>query len=144
MGLIDALHTSAAHHGIDVWYQSRALELEHDDDGVTVCTNQGDFSAPYAVVTLPHAVLAGTSVEFSPGLPVWKREAIKKGLPLATWSAYTLFDVEVDKFFSKRGNMLSKELVFVECALLAECKRITGPSKMQCKAEYMCTYSGLW
>ena len=34
-GLIDALHAGAAHHGIDVWYQSRALELEHDDDGVT-------------------------------------------------------------------------------------------------------------
>src|SRR5579862_5220693 len=34
-GLIDALHASAAHHGIDLWYQSRALELEHDDDGVT-------------------------------------------------------------------------------------------------------------
>src|SRR5271170_5558019 len=34
-GLIDALHAGAAHHGIDVWYRSRALELEHDDDGVT-------------------------------------------------------------------------------------------------------------
>jgi len=34
-GLIDALHAGAAHNGIDVWYQSRALELEHDDDGVT-------------------------------------------------------------------------------------------------------------
>ena len=34
-GLIDALHAGAAHHGIEVWYQSRALELEHDDNGVT-------------------------------------------------------------------------------------------------------------
>src|ERR1700687_4181960 len=34
-GLIDALHAGEAHHGIDVWYQSRALELEHDDGGVT-------------------------------------------------------------------------------------------------------------
>ena len=34
-GLIDALHAGAAHYGIDVWYQSRALELEHDDGGVT-------------------------------------------------------------------------------------------------------------
>jgi tricarballylate dehydrogenase len=34
-GLIDALHAGAARHGIDVWYRSRALELKHDDDGVT-------------------------------------------------------------------------------------------------------------
>ena len=34
-GLIDALHAGAKHHGIDVWYHSRALELEHDDNGVT-------------------------------------------------------------------------------------------------------------
>src|SRR5580704_11277222 len=34
-GLIDALHAGATHHGIEVWYRSRALELEHDDNGVT-------------------------------------------------------------------------------------------------------------
>src|SRR6202047_1917745 len=34
-GLIDALHAGAAHHGVEVWYQSRALELKHDDRGVT-------------------------------------------------------------------------------------------------------------
>src|ERR1700738_2647300 len=34
-GLIDALHASAAHHGVEVWYQSRALDLKHEDSGIT-------------------------------------------------------------------------------------------------------------
>ncbi|HVA69189.1 MAG TPA: FAD-dependent tricarballylate dehydrogenase TcuA [Candidatus Binataceae bacterium] len=34
-GLIDALHTAAARNGIEVWYQSRALEILRDDNGVT-------------------------------------------------------------------------------------------------------------
>jgi tricarballylate dehydrogenase len=33
-GLIDALYASAARSGIEVWYESRALELIRDDDGV--------------------------------------------------------------------------------------------------------------
>lgn len=64
--------------GLDIRRNHVVTRICHDDNGVTVCTNQGDFSAPYAVVTLPHAVLAGKSVEFSPGLPGWKRDAIKK------------------------------------------------------------------
>ena len=33
-GLIDALYSAAQRDGIEVWYQSRAIELIHDDDGV--------------------------------------------------------------------------------------------------------------
>jgi monoamine oxidase len=48
-------------------------------DGVTVTTNHGEFQAPYAVVTLPHGVLANTKRSFfSPPLPAWKRDAIAR------------------------------------------------------------------
>jgi tricarballylate dehydrogenase len=33
-GLVDSLYSLAARNGIDVWYQTRALELMHDDRGV--------------------------------------------------------------------------------------------------------------
>jgi tricarballylate dehydrogenase len=33
-GLIDALYGAAERNGIEVWYESRAIELIHDDDGV--------------------------------------------------------------------------------------------------------------
>jgi tricarballylate dehydrogenase len=33
-GLVEALTASAKRHGIDVWFESRALSLLHDDDGV--------------------------------------------------------------------------------------------------------------
>ncbi|HWN56646.1 MAG TPA: FAD-dependent tricarballylate dehydrogenase TcuA [Methylomirabilota bacterium] len=33
-GLIDALYNAAERDGIEVWYESRAIELIHDDDGI--------------------------------------------------------------------------------------------------------------
>src|SRR5665213_369809 len=33
-GLVDALYGAAERNGIEVWYESRAIELVHDDDGV--------------------------------------------------------------------------------------------------------------
>ncbi|MBS1914470.1 MAG: FAD-dependent oxidoreductase [Bacteroidetes bacterium] len=51
--------------------------IAHSGSGVTVTTDQGTFSAPHVVVTLPHGVLANTHAKlFSPKLPEWKREAI--------------------------------------------------------------------
>ncbi|HKV39085.1 MAG TPA: FAD-dependent oxidoreductase [Blastocatellia bacterium] len=57
--------------------------IHQDADEVTVTTNHGEFRAPYAVVTLPHGVLAKGprekgSVRFSPLLPDWKRAAIRR------------------------------------------------------------------
>jgi monoamine oxidase len=53
--------------------------VAQDAGGVTVTTNHGDFHAPYAVVTLPHGVLANAKRSFfSPPLPGWKREAIDR------------------------------------------------------------------
>src|SRR5919106_6697137 len=33
-GLVEALTASAKRHGIDVWFESRAIALLHDDNGV--------------------------------------------------------------------------------------------------------------
>jgi monoamine oxidase len=52
--------------------------IRHNDKDVVVETNHGEFRAAYAVVTLPHPVLASETVEFSPCLPGWKRKAIRK------------------------------------------------------------------
>lgn len=70
------LFVEALADGLDIRRNHIVTRIEYGDDGVTVKTDQGDFSARYAVVTLPHAVLAGGSVEFAPKLPAWKRKAI--------------------------------------------------------------------
>ena len=70
------LFVEALAEGLDIRRNHIVSRIEYGGDGVTVKTNRGDFSARYAVVTLPHAVLAGGTVEFAPKLPVWKRKAI--------------------------------------------------------------------
>ena len=56
--------------------------IAHTETGVTITTNQGDYRADYAVITLPLGVLQGGSVTFEPGLPrAMKRamESLKMG-----------------------------------------------------------------
>ncbi|XP_078677567.1 uncharacterized protein LOC144914052 [Branchiostoma floridae x Branchiostoma belcheri] len=49
------------------------------DDGVTVTTKDGStYTADFAVVTFSMGVLQSNAVEFVPGLPDWKREAISR------------------------------------------------------------------
>ena len=67
--------------GLDIRRGHVASHVQQDAEGVTVTTNRGEFHAPYAVVTLPHGVLAkgpgeAGRVKFSPQLPDWKRAAI--------------------------------------------------------------------
>ena len=70
------LFVEALAEGLDIRRSHVVSCIEYNKDGVTVKTDRGDFSARYAVVTLPHGVLAGGSVEFAPKLPSWKRKAI--------------------------------------------------------------------
>jgi len=48
------------------------------DHGVTIITNQGEFSADRAILTFPLGVLKKNVVQFSPALPVAKQEAINR------------------------------------------------------------------
>ncbi|XP_066283413.1 uncharacterized protein [Branchiostoma lanceolatum] len=51
--------------------------IEWTYDGVTVTTKDGSsYTADFAIVTFSMGVLQSNSVEFVPGLPDWKREAI--------------------------------------------------------------------
>jgi monoamine oxidase len=63
---------------LDIRKEHVVTQIRHGADGVIVKTNQGDFRAPYAVVTLPHGVLKKGSVTFKPALPGWKQEAIDR------------------------------------------------------------------
>jgi len=60
---------------IKLKHQVRRLEWDQKQ-GVTVATNQGQFKAKFAVITLPLGVLQRGSVEFAPALPAAKQHAI--------------------------------------------------------------------
>ncbi len=64
--------------GLDIRMGHVVSDIVYGPHGVTVVTNQGEFNAPYAVVTLPHGVLRSGSVAFTPELPAWKQAAIER------------------------------------------------------------------
>ena len=73
-GYAQLVHYLAA--GLDIRLDHVVGEIAYGPHGVTVSTSQGRFQAPYAIVTLPHGVLHGGAVTFSPPLPRWKLGAI--------------------------------------------------------------------
>jgi monoamine oxidase len=75
-GYVQLVNLLAA--GLDIRLGHVVTEIAHGPLGVTVSTKQGQFSAPHAIVTLPHGVLSSGAVEFSPPLPPWKRSAIQR------------------------------------------------------------------
>ncbi|HWB00374.1 MAG TPA: FAD-dependent oxidoreductase, partial [Pirellulales bacterium] len=52
--------------------------VDHDDKSVVIDTSQGEFTADFAVVTLPLGVLKHRGVEFHPALPERKRDAVQR------------------------------------------------------------------
>ncbi len=63
--------------GLKVKLNHRVRRVEWDQkQGVAVATNQGQFKAKFAVITLPLGVLQHGSVEFAPALPAAKVHAI--------------------------------------------------------------------
>jgi monoamine oxidase len=65
-------------NGLDIRMGHVVSEIAYGPSGVAVTTNHGQFTAPHAIVTLPHGVLSGGSVAFSPPLPAWKQGAIRR------------------------------------------------------------------
>jgi len=63
---------------LDIRLGHAVQEIEYGRAGVVVHTNRGSFSAPRAVITLPHAVLKSDTIGFEPMLPAPKRAAIKR------------------------------------------------------------------
>lgn len=61
-----------------VLYSQVVKRITYGAQGVTVLTNQGTFSAKYAIVTVPLGVLKSGNIEFVPALPAWKQGAINR------------------------------------------------------------------
>ena len=62
--------------GLDIRFNELVREVSWSASGVRVTTTGGVFEADRVVVTLPLGVLKKGEIEFSPGLPRAKREAI--------------------------------------------------------------------
>ncbi len=62
--------------GLDIRLNHVVESIEYGDDGVTIITDQGEFEAYYAVITLPLGVLKSGDVTFDPELPSRKTAAI--------------------------------------------------------------------
>lgn len=64
--------------GLDVRLAHVVTEIAYTDQGVTVTTAQGNFTAARVVITLPLGVLQKKSVRFLPPLPTAKHTAIAR------------------------------------------------------------------
>ena len=73
-GLRKLLHHLA--QGVDIRLNTAVHEIKYTGDSISVCTNQGDFSADRCVVSVPLGVLQAGNIQFSPELPAEKAAAI--------------------------------------------------------------------
>lgn len=64
--------------GIDVRLQQKVNAIEYGNKGVLVKTDQGNFQADAAIITLPLGVLKSGNITFSPPLPKNKQVAIDR------------------------------------------------------------------
>jgi monoamine oxidase len=64
--------------GLDIRLSHAVQQVVHNNSGVRVITNQGEFTADYAIITLPLGVLKQGTVQFSPALPAAKQGAIDR------------------------------------------------------------------
>jgi len=63
---------------LDIRTQQPVERVEYDDDGVTLTTGNGVYTARYAIVTVPLGVLKHGSIDFEPALPTRKQQAIER------------------------------------------------------------------
>jgi monoamine oxidase len=62
---------------LDVRLEHQVEKIQYDSDGVTVITDQGEFTGDRVIVTVPLGVLQAGTIEFVPPLPSEKQEAIE-------------------------------------------------------------------
>lgn len=78
---------------LDIRLNTRVSAIDYSSAKISITTNNGDFQADYAVITLPLGVLKNNSVSFTPALPTTKHAAIgstKMGIVnkfLLTWAS---------------------------------------------------------
>ena len=76
-GIIEAIANDIDE--LDIRLNSAVLEIEYDENGVNVYTNDGnEYTAKYGLVTFSLGVLQSDVVEFTPVLPKWKVNSFLK------------------------------------------------------------------
>lgn len=65
-------------HDLDIRRGHQVRRIEYGGSGVRAVTSRGTFTGDFAIVTLPLGVLKAGSVTFSPRLPSWKVQAIRR------------------------------------------------------------------
>lgn len=74
-----------------IWHNTTVQEVDYDNQGVTVKTNNGNFYGQYVISTLPLNVLKTSSVKFVPDLPQSKVQATDKAKMGVLDKTYFLF-----------------------------------------------------
>jgi monoamine oxidase len=64
--------------GLDIRCGVAVTSVEQDDDGVTLRTSAGSFTASHVIVTVPLGVLKAGTVSFDPALPAGHVEAVER------------------------------------------------------------------
>jgi monoamine oxidase len=88
---------------LDIRLNHIVQQIGYGEAGVTLVTNQAEFSADYAVITLPLGVLKQKRIQFVPDLPSEKHQAIEQigmgvlnktvlRFPRVFWPEVTLFN----------------------------------------------------
>lgn len=62
--------------GLTIELEQKVLHIAHNDSGVTITTENGEFRADRVIITLPLGVLKSGDVIFSPPLPAEKQTVI--------------------------------------------------------------------
>ncbi|OJJ73954.1 hypothetical protein ASPBRDRAFT_194850 [Aspergillus brasiliensis CBS 101740] len=68
-----------------VRFKHKVTQIKYDPNGVTVTSDQGCFTANYAIVTFSLGVLQRGNVKFDPPLPPWKTQSIA-GFEIGTYT----------------------------------------------------------
>ena len=77
--------------GLDIRLNTVVTAVTYDNQGVTITTSNGNFSADRAVITVPIGVLRSGDIQFSPTLPQSKLDAINfigSGTINKTWMIF--------------------------------------------------------
>lgn len=75
-GYVQLVESLAA--GQQILFNQVVREVRYGQQGVTVVTNQGTFTAKYAVITIPAGVMRTGNIRFVPALPEWKQAAYQR------------------------------------------------------------------
>ncbi len=81
--------------GVPVSLNTRVERIDWSGKGVSVHTPRGKLDARAVICTVSTGILGAGQIEFNPGLPAWKMEAVQ-GLPMGTLNKIgVLFDRDV-------------------------------------------------